>query len=1068
MKRILSIFLLTVILLSAFLIPVFAENTGDDNATSGDGNTNDAAKGYAWYSSRQYLWKVTLYVGKRDYLTTQYNLISAFHRIGTVVMKKNDWTVPTGTKFGSGTKVDYYSGASLTLDTSPYIISDSNCPSVPIACDTGNIETVKAYFGSTGTVSTVLSGIAADKGTTKEAMLSELSFTIGGRTRTGWDFSYLNPNATTNRVPWVIVYEPMILMNLKDKETKLALTATEFALCQLNGWYDWSYNNGEGQGVSALTSRHLPTSVQLEESWFGYPVYAVTDDTQTWNYEDVVKGGGWGMRWMDVAIREPQAPLMDFGCYFSSPNTTPTAGTYTQYTVTWRNYEDTVGTVLCELYKEDTLMWSDWLTIEGGDSATTTFSLYFASEGERTLTAYINWEYNEDETDPYDNMRQVKVNVQPAPTSNTDYGAYFGTVEQPNQDSYGEVTVRWRNWKSTGGTVLCELYLNGSRLWSGNKTFTGNEVIESTFSVYYSGTSTKTLEARINYANKDSETDPSDNVAKKTITPTRVIDDTFDFSVSSITAAPTSLYQGDSCTVSFFADNWNRDIAYNNVYLEVLVEGNVVKAENVNFAAYGRNSYSYTIPITGSGTKTITARINWSGRSSEDNQNNNSVSTVVSAKKNTDFYIYDLKVTPTTCYELDKVKVTFSSKNLDLYNAYEDVLVELLLDNKVLNTATLDYSAGGGFNHTWNVNVGNEVGNHTLVARVNWANKSTEKNPNNNITGSKTYTVKEVRDLSIEPLTPNASYTAGTTVITSYYIKNYSRHDVLPTDINTVSFKSYYYSNGTKVVITTQTWNQAVIPAYSDNLVYFKWKVPANLAGMTVYCEATVNADSTIMDRESANNTATLTRSVVSKVNGATPNTEFEKEKPEGFTIPTPWSALTNKSVWEVRVYEDGAFVKKKYGFMLGSAVPSIQPDTESPSQQLVNGKWQMGSGYGFTLSYAATLTCPSGYTFPSSDAYTGTQQAFAMFPEFGYSSNAKKFTTLQKIGSAWQFAVNPDTDDNARIHFTPLWYPNGDYVVSVLVSDMWTPAGMVAGIRNSNPIRIVNSAYDDWYVGGV
>ena len=254
MKRILVILLLAVVLLSAFFIPVLAANTGDDNATSGDGSTNNAAKGYAWYSSRQYLWKVTLYVGKMDYLTTQYNLTSAFHRIGTVVMKKNDWTVPAGTKFGSGTKVDYYSGASLTLDTSPYIISDSNCPSIPIACDTGNIETVKAYFGSTGTVSTVLSGIAEDKGTTKEAMLSELSFTIGGRTRTGWDYSYLDPNATTNRVPWVIVYEPMILMNLKDQETKLALTATEFALCQLNGWYDWAYSGGEGQGVSALTN----------------------------------------------------------------------------------------------------------------------------------------------------------------------------------------------------------------------------------------------------------------------------------------------------------------------------------------------------------------------------------------------------------------------------------------------------------------------------------------------------------------------------------------------------------------------------------------------------------------------------------------------------------------------------------------------------------------------------------------------------------------------------------------------------------------------------------------------
>ena len=41
MKRILSILLLTAVLLSAFSIPVCA--TGDDNATGGDGNVNDAA-----------------------------------------------------------------------------------------------------------------------------------------------------------------------------------------------------------------------------------------------------------------------------------------------------------------------------------------------------------------------------------------------------------------------------------------------------------------------------------------------------------------------------------------------------------------------------------------------------------------------------------------------------------------------------------------------------------------------------------------------------------------------------------------------------------------------------------------------------------------------------------------------------------------------------------------------------------------------------------------------------------------------------------------------------------------
>ena len=38
--------------------------------------------------------------------------------------------------------------------------------------------------------------------------------------------------------------------------------------------------------------------------------------------------------------------------------------------------------------------------------------------------------------------------------------------------------------------------------------------------------------------------------------------------------------------------------------------------------------------------------------------------------------------------------------------------------------------------------------------------------------------------------------------------------------------------------------------------------------------------------------------------------------------------------------------------------------------------------------------------------------------------------------------------------------------IVSVTATDVWTPAGMISSVRNSNTIKIVDSAYDDWYVG--
>ena len=732
MKRIISVLLLIATMLSAFSITAFAS---DDNAQSGDGDLGDATQGSAWYNPSQYLWKVTLFVGKSDQSSKQSSLTENFYRIGTVIIKKNDWTVSSSAKFGSGTKVDYYAGEEMTMDTKPKIISDANCPRIPVAC-AGNLNVVKSYFGSTGTMSTILNAIADDKGTTKEEMLSALSFTIGGRTKSGWDYEYVDPNATTNRVPWVIVYEPMVIMNLKDKVTKLAFTATEFALCEINGWYDFNWSNGKGQNCYSIVEKHLPTSVQLEESWFGYPVYAVTDDAVRWKHEDIVKGGGWGMRWLDVAVREPERPTIDYGCRFGNVDRTPAVGEY-------------------------------------------------------------------------------------------------GTAE-----------VYWINYTEESATVLCELYRGDARIWYGDKTIEAGMSLKTTFGVYYSSTDEQTLTCKINYVNRYEETDPNDNSATVTVTPIRAM------------------------------------------------------------------------------------------------------------------------------------------------------------------------------------------------------------------------------DLSIEAIDPNSDYRAGTTVITSYRIINDSRYDVTPDQSNTVTFEAYYYNGNTTVTVSSQTWEQAVVPANDENLVYFKWIVPSNIVGKKVYCKATVNANLTIDEYNTANNADTLVQTVAKELSSQTPDTQFEKTKPEGFTIPSVPTVQSGKAAWSMWVYENGAFVKKNYGIAISATLPSIQPDEGSPSAKYVNGYWQMRSGYGFYLSYRPTITSISGYAMPSSTAYTAVQHAYATFPEFTYSVSTNYFRTLQKVSGTWCFVANPYADGNERLHFTPLWYPNGNYIVSVTATEVWTPAGMISSVRNSNTVRIVDSVYDDWYVG--
>ena len=47
------------------------------------------------------------------------------------------------------------------------------------------------------------------------------------------------------------------------------------------------------------------------------------------------------------------------------------------------------------------------------------------------------------------------------------------------------------------------------------------------------------------------------------------------------------------------------------------------------------------------------------------------------------------------------------------------------------------------------------------------------------------------------------------------------------------------------------------------------------------------------------------------------------------------------------------------------------------------------------------------------------------------------------------------------------IWVEDGSYRVSVTVTDVWTPAGLITSVRNSNVITIDGNIFDDYYVGG-
>ncbi len=311
---------------------------------------------------------------------------------------------------------------------------------------------------------------------------------------------------------------------------------------------------------------------------------------------------------------------------------------------------------------------------------------------------------------------------------------------------------------------------------------------------------------------------------------------------------------------------------------------------------------------------------------------------------------------------------------------------------------------------------------------------------------------KNLRDLSLEAITPNAPYREYTDVITAFNLVNKGEGDCLPTDNVNVVFKVYKDTT----VIKTVTQSNVIVPGNEKNLLFFKWSVPVGITSNKLYITAEIVENGSsygLIKREYATCKYNVYES---------PDTQYEASGPDGFSAPAVPTAKSDTAKWSVWMYESGAFKKVNYGMSISSASAQITPDASANAEQQ-GGVWVMKSGYGYGITLTNGVKTLSGCTAAPSSAYTNAQYALALFPEFGYAETKDNCRTLELSSGKWIFRQN---SDYGRIHFTPLWYPDGPYTATVIQSDCWTPVGMISRKSNTNTITISGSAYDDWFIG--
>ena len=263
------------------------------------------------------------------------------------------------------------------------------------------------------------------------------------------------------------------------------------------------------------------------------------------------------------------------------------------------------------------------------------------------------------------------------------------------------------------------------------------------------------------------------------------------------------------------------------------------------------------------------------------------------------------------------------------------------------------------------------------------------------------------------------------------------------------------------------TVGNIVYPKGASQLVWCKWHTPNT--------EQTVNIKVTVTGGASASKT-NITANIVDLNKNPPPDPTADDRNDSFRAISVPnreqrtsaawsvWSAYWQpKWVWQSRWrwtgkrwVDRGRWVDKgewkfrsnSYSVSM-SANMQITCDEKNPT----NVGRTMKSGYGINETVTASIS--------GNGQHTELQNAVAYFPEFYYKTY---WRLLEYTNGALEFRKNKYSTYNNRTHFTPLWYPDGNYKVYTWAIDCWTPAGMLSA-NLTDSLTIKGNVFDDWHI---
>ena len=265
------------------------------------------------------------------------------------------WDLPVFKKpDGTDSDIFSYAGRGAASDLSPSFIENRYGGYSAVSA-----VTPEEYFLSRTTLTALLRQISLEEYGSTDYWTSifaspgdEFTFRLeNSEVRAGADIprSAVDPALGHNAMPFVVVYEPLVMTYLRESAESVLFTATEYGLSQGTYWnwfstggnsdssgmwpangryafsaggtrYDFSplriFTGGlAGQAVQSLVFGSLPASVYLETDWFGHKGFdpdaagdLLSSDGRWWSLQAIGEYGGWGMEFFESSEYQAPAP----------------------------------------------------------------------------------------------------------------------------------------------------------------------------------------------------------------------------------------------------------------------------------------------------------------------------------------------------------------------------------------------------------------------------------------------------------------------------------------------------------------------------------------------------------------------------------------------------------------------------------------------------------------------------------------------------------------------------------------------------------------------------------------